>query len=78
MAPINPRIEPDPSWHGCMLPHGRGGGGALLGSALREVTLTMGGGTTKSVGESQNFGYLLWGDHKILGTFYGGDHKINF
>ena len=38
------------------------------------VPLTTGGGSTKAGGGggSQNFGYLLWGYHENLGTFYGG------
>ena len=50
----------------------------LYTCVIREATLTTGGGTAKTMGGSQNFGCPLWGDHKILGTFYGGDHKINF
>ena len=47
-----------------------------LGGSFREVTLTTGGGGLQNPwGGSQNYGYLLWGDHKILGTFYGGITK---
>ncbi len=45
---------------------------------FREVTLTTGGGGLQNPWAGlQNFGYLLWGDHKMLGTIYGGHHKTN-
>ena len=47
-------------------------------SALREVTLTTGGGDYKIREGITKLWDHLWGDHKILSTFYGGDHKINF
>ena len=46
-----------------------------LYETIREVTLTTAEATTKSMGGSQNYGYVLWADHTILGTFYGGITK---
>ena len=44
---------------------------------LRECPLTTRGETNRSIGGSLNSSTLLWGDHKIPGTHYGGITKSN-